>query len=70
MLTLIAGRAAKQKRSFFDEQDRLELISKHGGPIEKLNSCIERLYNLSDSQTQYQILDRLSFQRFLGKGLY
>jgi IS5 family transposase len=107
MLTLLAGGAVNQQRSFFDEQDRLELISKHGDPLEKLNSCIDwqmfhpllkrafkkepkgpggrppydylfmfkviilqRLYNLSDSQTQYQILDRLSFQRFLGQGLY
>jgi len=27
---------------------------------------LQRLYNLSDSQMQYQILDRLSFMRFLG----
>lgn len=27
---------------------------------------VERLYNLSDESCQYQILDRLSFQRFLG----
>jgi IS5 family transposase len=31
---------------------------------------LQRLYNLSDAQMQYQILDRLSFQRFLGLGLY
>ena len=31
---------------------------------------LQRLYNLSDAQMQYQILDRLSFQRFLGQGLY
>lgn len=30
---------------------------------------LQRLYNLSDAQIQYQILDRLTFQRFLGKGL-
>src|SRR4030042_1155179 len=30
---------------------------------------LQRLYNLSDAQMQYQILDRLSFQRFLGLGL-
>ena len=30
---------------------------------------LQRLYNLSDEQMQYQILDRLSFQRFLGQGL-
>ena len=27
------------------------------------------LYNLSDDQVEYQILDRLSFTRFLGLGL-
>ena len=31
---------------------------------------LQRLYNLSDAQMQYQILDRLSFQRFLGQGLH
>jgi IS5 family transposase len=31
---------------------------------------LQRLYNLSDAQMQYQIMDRLSFQRFLGQGLY
>lgn len=31
---------------------------------------LQRLYNLSDAQMQFQILDRLSFQRFLGQGLY
>jgi IS5 family transposase len=31
---------------------------------------LQRLYNLSDAQMQYQLLDRLSFQRFLGQGLY
>jgi len=31
---------------------------------------LQRLYNLSDEQMQYQILDRLSFQRFLGQGLH
>jgi transposase, IS5 family len=102
---MIMGGVVKQ-RGFFDEFDRLELISKHGDPLEKLNQLIDwemfrpllkrafkkeakgpggrppfdyvlmfkalilqRLYNLSDSQLQYQILDRLSFQRFLGQGL-
>jgi transposase, IS5 family len=96
----------KEQRGFFDEYDRLALISKQGDPLEKLNQLIDwemfrpllrrafkkeakgpggrppydyvqmfkvlilqRLYNLSDAQTQYQILDRLSFQRFLGQGL-
>ncbi len=27
---------------------------------------LQRIYNLSDSQMQYQIMDRLSFMRFLG----
>jgi transposase len=31
---------------------------------------LQRLYNLSDALMQHQILDRLSFQRFLGQGLY
>lgn len=30
---------------------------------------LQRLYNLSDTQTQFQILDRLSFMRFLGISL-
>lgn len=30
---------------------------------------LQRLYNLSDDQTEYQINDRLSFQRFLGLSL-
>ena len=31
---------------------------------------LQRLYNLSDAQMQFQIVDRLSFQRFLGQGLH
>jgi transposase, IS5 family len=95
-----------QQRGFFDEQDRLEKLSKQGDPLEQLNAVInweifrtqlkkcfkkepkgpggrppydyvlmfkvlilQRLYNLSDAQMQYQLLDRLSFQRFLGQGL-
>ena len=27
---------------------------------------LQRYYNISDEQTEYQILDRLSFMRFLG----
>ena len=30
---------------------------------------LQRYYNLSDEQMQYQILDRLSFMRFLGLSL-
>jgi IS5 family transposase len=96
-----------QQRGFFDEQDRLALISGEGDPLEKLNRAInwelfrgklrrcftkeprgpggrppfdyvlmfkalvlQRLYNLSDAQMQFQLLDRLSFQRFLGLGLH
>jgi IS5 family transposase len=31
---------------------------------------LQRLYNLSDAQMQFQLLDRLSFLRFLGLGLH
>ena len=30
---------------------------------------LQALYNLSDEQTEYQILDRMSFMRFLGLDL-
>ena len=93
---------AKQK-GFFDEDVRLEKLSRQGDPLLKLKDLInwemfrpvlgeaftkeakgpggrppfdtvmmfkilvlQRLYNLSDAQMQYQILDRLSFMRFLG----
>ena len=96
-----------QQRGFFDEQDRLEKLSRQGDPLERLDAAVDwemfrpqlrkcfkkepkgpggrpafdyvmmfkvlilqRLYNLSDEQMQYQILDRLSFQRFLGQGLH
>jgi IS5 family transposase len=96
-----------KQRGFFSETERLELLSKQGDPLERLNKTIEweifraqlkkgfkkipqgpggrppfdyvmmfkvlvlqRLYNLSDAQMQFQILDRLSFQRFLGMGLH
>lgn len=92
---------------FFSESERLELLSRQGDPLERLNRAIEweifraqlkkcfmkepqgpggrppfdyimmfkvlvlqRLYNLSDAQMQFQILDRLSFQRFLGMRLH
>ncbi|MFI5142185.1 MAG: IS5 family transposase [Bacteroidia bacterium] len=96
----------KFKRSkaigFFDEDFRLEKISKLGDPLDKLSKGIDfelfrsilidrmhvepkndggrkpydyilmfkililqRYYNLSDDQTEYQICDRLSFMRFL-----
>ncbi len=31
---------------------------------------LQRLYNLSDAQMPYQLLDRLSFSRLLGLGLH
>jgi IS5 family transposase len=92
-----------KQKSFFDETDRLEELSKLGDPLEKLNQymkweelrkiltkalkkeaagpggrppfdyimmfkilILQRLYNMSDDKTEYQIMDRLSFQRFLG----
>lgn len=96
----------KFKRSkaigFFDEDFRLEKLSKLGDPLYKLSKGInfelfrailieklqiqpkndggrkpydyilmfkililQRYYNLSDDQTEYQICDRLSFMRFL-----
>jgi IS5 family transposase len=32
-------------------------------------TILQRIYNISDEQIEYQILDRLSFQKFLGLGL-
>ena len=93
-----------RQKSFFDEENRMEKISKIGDPLEMLNKVIkwemfrtilknavvrkettnkggrppydvvmmfkilvlQRLYNLSDDQTEYQINDRRSFMRFLG----
>jgi len=92
-----------KQKGFFDENDRLEEISKLGDPLEKLNAYInweglrgiltktlkketqglggrppfdyvmmfkilvlQKLYNMADDKTEYQIKDRLSFQRFLG----
>ena len=91
---------------FFDEDNRLNKISKLGDPLEVLEKAInwemfrgvltracrkesterggrppydvvmmfkiivlQRLYNLSDDQTEYQINDRMSFARFLGLNL-
>jgi len=93
----------KKTRGLFDEQFRLEKISKIKDPLEKLNRFIDfesfrpvideafpkndpvlggrppydrimmfkililqRMYGLSDDSMEYQILDRLSFSRFLG----
>ena len=92
-----------KQKGFFDENDRLNEISKLGDPLEKLNRHInweglrriltkafkkkanglggrppfdyvmmfkilvlQKLYNMADDKTEYQIKDRLSFQRFLG----
>ncbi len=94
------------QRGLFDEEFRLEKLSKHGDPLEKLNKYIDweifrpvltgafnqepkgiggcppydyvmmfkililqRFYNISDNQTEFQINDRLSFMRFLGLNL-
>ncbi len=88
--------------SFFDEDFRLEKLTKLGDPLERLSKGIDfelfrpvlldkltvepkdkggrkpydyvlmfkivilqRYYNLSDDQSEYQICDRLSFMRFL-----
>ncbi|TAL56320.1 MAG: IS5 family transposase [Bacteroidetes bacterium] len=95
----------KQKqKGMFDEEFRLEKLSKQSDPLEKLQMHIDfeffrkplekcfnedvdrslggrpaydyvlmlkvlilqRYYNLSDDKTEYAILDRLSFMRFLG----
>jgi transposase, IS5 family len=99
-----------KNRGFFDEDIRLEKLSKQGDPLEKLVKMIDwelfrkplnktfkanrkvdqenqggrpaydyvmmfkililqRIYNLSDHQMEYQINDRLSFMRFLGLSL-
>jgi len=95
-----------KQKGFFDENDRLEELSKIGDPLEKLNKFVkwegfrdiltntfskeakgpggrppfdyvmmfkililQKLYNMADDKTEYQIKDRLSFQRFLGLSL-
>lgn len=87
----------------FDEEKRLEKLSKLGDTLEKLNGAVDweefrpllnhafkqapkgaggrppydyvmmfkilvlqRVYNLSDEQTEFQINDRMSFMRFVG----
>jgi len=95
---------AKKARGLFDEQYRLDKISRQSDPLVKLQGHIDfeifrkpleshfkfgkdrsqggrpsfdylmmfkililqRYYNLSDDSTEYAILDRLSFMRFLG----
>lgn len=91
---------------FWDENARLEKLSRLGDSLEQLNQTInwevfrptlvkvfrkepkgtggrppydylmlfkilvlQRIYNLSDDQTEYQINDRMSFMRFLGLSL-
>lgn len=97
---------SKLQRSFFDEGNRLALLSAMGDPLEILNRAIkwedfrsvieqkirnprtpkggrppfdvvlmfkilvlQRLYNLSDDQTEFLINDRMTFMRFLNLGL-
>jgi len=92
-----------KQKGFFDENNRLEDLSRLGDPLEKLSKHIaweniretlnealkkehkglggrppfdyvlmfkililQKLYNMSDDKTEYIIMDRLSFQRFLG----
>jgi IS5 family transposase len=96
-----------KQKGFFDENERLEELSRLGDPLEKLNKSInweglrgiltralkkeskglggrppydyvmmfkilvlQKLYNMADDKTEYQVKDRLSFQRFLGLKLY
>ncbi|PID55733.1 MAG: IS5/IS1182 family transposase [Ignavibacteriae bacterium] len=96
----------KNQRGLFDEELRLEKLTKSGDPLVEMNKLIDwemfrplltkvlkkepkrpggrppydyvmmfkililqRLYNLSDEQMEYQINDRLSFLRFLGLNL-
>ncbi|MBK8876243.1 MAG: transposase [Bacteroidetes bacterium] len=33
------------------------------------NFILQELYGLSDDQIEFQLLDRLSFQKFIGQGL-
>lgn len=95
-----------KQKGFFDEDDRMEKISKLGDPLEKLNRVIrweifrpiikkalakvakgpggrpaydyvmmfkililQRMYNISDAQIEYQINDRMSFMKFLSLSL-
>lgn len=97
---------SNSQRGFFDERNRLSLLSKMGDPLAILNRVInweefrgvlsekilrkhrskggrppfdlvmmfkilvlQRLYNLSDDQTEFQINDRMTFMRFLGLGI-
>jgi transposase, IS5 family len=95
----------KNDRSFFDEDLKLNKLTKQGDPLERLKNIkweifrstlenvtlqedngqggkppydrvlmfkiviLQRLYNLSDEQSEYQINDRLTFMRFLNLNL-
>lgn len=91
------------QRGFFDVDHRLEELSSHGDPLERVGASVDfevfrptlegvlnrssrakggrppmdpvmmlkvlilqSLYGLSDQQAEFQVKDRLSFQRFLG----
>ena len=95
-----------RQRGFFDEDDRLTVLSRMGDPLERAAAVVDfegfrpaldlafareakgpggrprfdavmmfkilllqQWYGISDDQAEYQINDRLSFQRFLGLGL-
>jgi len=96
----------KKSRGFFDEEMRLDKLTKQKDPLVKLQSHIDfehfrtlltdvfkreqkgaggappfdyvmmfkilvlqKFYNLSDDKTEFHILDRMSFMRFLGLAL-
>jgi len=96
----------KKTRGLFDEEMRLDKLTKQNDPLVKLQSHIDfelfrsmhteafkkeprgaggappfdyvmmfkilvlqKFYNLSDDKTEFQILDRMSFMRFLGLSL-
>ena len=96
----------RRQHGFFDEDDRLTVLSRMGDPLEKAAAAVDfegfrpildqafdtetkgpggrprfdpvmmfkilllqQWYGISDDAAEYQINDRLSFQRFLGLGL-
>lgn len=96
----------RAQKGFFDEDDRLNILSRLGDSLEKLNKVVDfeifrhditavfekkskgsggrppfdyvmmfkivvlqRIYNLSDDQMEFQLNDRLSFMRFVGLGI-
>lgn len=55
---------------FFDLSDRIAALGAAGDPVMMFKiPVLQALYFLSDEATEFQIKDRLSFQRFLGLGL-